>query len=340
MKSYQRISAFGLVVLLSLVANLAHAMPKWCIDKPVKFAGITWESGQFFTEVARIIVEKGYGCKTEVVPGDSPTTEAALIANELQVWMETWGSELLLQGRNRGKINLIGNVLVGGTVEGWFVPEYLVKGDDKRGIKPLAPTLNSVAQLANYTALFNDDAHPGKGRFLNCPAGWTCAANNTQKLKAYKLAMLYTDVRPADGAALDTQIAAAYERGEPLLFYYWGPTAFMSKYRLLQLQEPAYSAACWNTISKNVTNYVCGSATPPKALQIGVSILFQNNAPELVEFFNKISLPLDTVNRTLHEMNLRKLGGDVVARDFMKNNKTLWKQWVPEDVGAKIERAL
>ncbi len=340
MKSYQRISACGLVLLLSLVANLAHAIPKWCIDKPVKFAGITWESGQFFTEVARIIVEKGYGCKTEVVPGDSPTTEAALIANGLQVWMETWGSELLLQGRNRGQINLIGNVLIGGTVEGWFVPEYVVKGDEKRGIKPLAPTLKSVADLANYVELFKDDAHPGKGRFLNCPAGWTCADNNTQKLKAYKLAALYTDVRPADGAALDAQIAGAYERGEPLLFYYWAPTAFMSKYRLLQLQEPAYNAACWNTISKNVTNYVCGSSTPPKALQIGISIPFQNNAPELIEFFNKFSLPVDIVNRTLHEMNQRKAGGDVVAREFMKNNKALWKQWVPEDVGLKVERAL
>ena len=39
-------------------------------------------------------------------------------------------------------------------------------------------------------------------------------------------------------------------------------------------------------------------------------------------------------------MNQRKVGGNVVAREFMKKNKALWKQWVPEDVGLKIERAL
>ena len=266
MKPYQRISAFGLILLLSLVANLAHAKPKWCIDKPVKFAGITWDSGQFFTEVARIIVEKGYGCKTEVVPGDSPTTEAALIANELQVWMETWGSELLRQGRNKGRINLVGNVLVGGTVEGWFVPEYVVNGDESRGIKPLAPTLKSVADLANHAALFKDDAHPGKGRFLNCPTAWNCASNNSQKLKAYKLSALYTDVLAADGAAFDAQITAAYERGDPVLFYYWAPTAFMNKFRLIQLQEPAYNAACWNTISRTVTNYAVPRPQPRPCL--------------------------------------------------------------------------
>ena len=56
-----------------LTAGSAHAADSnaaksgsWCsAGKTVHFAGITWESGAFATEVLRQILEKGYGCKTD-----------------------------------------------------------------------------------------------------------------------------------------------------------------------------------------------------------------------------------------------------------------------------------
>ena len=340
MKPSKLIQVLSLFMLLLASATTVHAVPKWCSDRPVKFAGITWSSGQFFTEVARLILEKGYGCKTEVVTGGGPVTEPALIANELQVSVEDWGSELLRQGRNTGKVNLIGNLLSGGTVEGWYVPEYLISGDEARGIKPLAPDLKSVSDLPRYKDLFKDQASGGKGRFLNCPTIWICMSDNSQKLKAYKLTDSFTDIKPADGPALDAAIVAAYESRKPLLFYYWGPSALLSKYRLVQLKEPAYNQACWNLIQRNVTNYVCGSATPAKTLTIAVSIPFQNNAPELVTFFTKYSVTMDVANQVIAEMNDRKVAASVLAKEFMQKRKVLWTQWVPEDVAKKIEKNL
>ncbi|VFT24321.1 ABC transporter substrate-binding protein [Pseudomonas aeruginosa] len=63
---------------------------------------------------------------------------------------------------------------VKGATEGWWVPEYLVKGDPQRGIEAKAPELRSVADLPRYKALFRDPEEPAKGRFYNCPTGWTC----------------------------------------------------------------------------------------------------------------------------------------------------------------------
>lgn len=334
-----RACLLGLSLMLS--AGGAAATPEWCAEKPVKFAGITWESAQFFTEVARIILEKGYGCRTEVVKAAALGSEAALIANELQVLMEDWGSEVLIQARNKGQIDLIGNLLVGGTVEGWFVPEYVIHGDAARGIKPLAPDLKSVADLVRYKDVFKDDGNPGKAHFLNCPTVWNCRRDNSQKLKAYKLDGIYTDVIPPDGAAMDAVINAAYERGDPLLFYYWAPTAMLGKFRLVQLQEPPFNAPCWNLIHKTTSiKYVCGSSTPPKTLTIGVSMLFQKSAPELIEFFKKYALPVDVVNHAVAGMSGRKRDAAVMAREFMRGQKLLWTQWVPPEVVKKIEKEL
>src|SRR3546814_4923485 len=38
-----------------------------------------------------------------------------------------------------------------------------------------------------------------KGRFYNCPAGWTCELDNSEMLKSYGLEKTYTNFRPGTG---------------------------------------------------------------------------------------------------------------------------------------------
>ena len=104
------------------------------------FRGHHVGSGSFATEVLRQIMEKGYGCKTDVVPGSTAATETAL-ARDLQIWAEQWTgrSEITAKAVSSGAVKLIGDTLPGGTTEGWFVPDYVVKGDPARNIKPVAP---------------------------------------------------------------------------------------------------------------------------------------------------------------------------------------------------------
>ena len=67
------------LVVVAATAGTAHAAGTFCSSgKTVHFAGITWESGAFATEVLRQILEKGYGCATDVVPGSTAATETAL----------------------------------------------------------------------------------------------------------------------------------------------------------------------------------------------------------------------------------------------------------------------
>lgn len=334
--------SLALTVLgMSVLAPGAQAQSAWCKDKPVKFAAVTWESAQFFTEVARFITEHGYNCKTEVVTGSTAVTEAALVSNDLQVWMEQWDrTDVIKRGKQDGKISLVGDLLQGGAVEGWYVPEYVVKGDAKRKIAATAPELKSVSDLPKYKALFKDDEDPSKGRFLNCPTGWDCERINNQKFKAYKLTADYVNFRPGTGGTLDATIASAYERGRPVLFYYWSPAGLMGKYKFSRLAEPDYNEACWKTLQNATTDAACGSATPVTKLMVGVSTPFAKEAPELVGFLSKLQLQGPLLNTIIADMNERKVGGAVKAKEYLQKNQSSWQAWLPADVAARVQAKL
>ncbi len=333
----------ALVLGASLAAPAAYAQSDVCkADQTIRFAGITWESGQLYTSLIRNLLEMGYGCKTEVVTGSTAATETALVGNDVQVWVEQWNrTDIVKKGQEMGKIRLVGDLLSGGgAIEGFFVPEYVVKGDAKRGIKATAPDLKSVSDLPKYKALFKDDEEPGKGRLLSCPVGWDCEKINTQKLKAYKLDGDYTNFRAGTGAALDAAITSSIERGKPILFYYWSPASLMGKYKLVQLQEPAYNEQCWNTLKDIKVKDVCPSATPNTKLTVGVSTPFATSNSGAVAVMEKVQLNPAQINAAVAQMTDRKASGDVVAREFMKANPAVWQKWVSADAASKISAAL
>ena len=73
--------------------------------------------------------------------------------------------------------------------------------------KPAGPP--PTPRHTGIKALFKDPESPGKGRFYNCPTGWTCEGVNSQKLKAYGLEDSYVNFRTGTGPALDAAISSA-----------------------------------------------------------------------------------------------------------------------------------
>lgn len=332
----------GAAALLLAGAASSSFAGAWCnAGKPVKLAGITWESGQFYSAVISEIIKSGYGCKVETVPGSTAATETALVTGDLQLWVEQWNrTDVIKKGVESGKIKLIGDLLEGGAYEGFFVPDFVIRGDAKRGIKPMAPGLQSTADLPKYKNLFKDEEDPDKGRFLNCPTGWDCERINTQKLKAYRLSASYTNFRAGTGSAMDAAISSAYERGKPILFYYWAPATLMGRYKFIQLKEPAYNDKCWQTVQANKGEEPCPSSTPPTRLQVGIGSEFAKSEPALVSFIGKVKLTPDVINLTIAQMSQRKASPEAMAREFLKQRPSIWKNWVPADVAGKVVASL
>ncbi|MCF3640184.1 ABC transporter substrate-binding protein [Rhizobium sp. TRM95111] len=328
--------------LLGGSVTSAHA--SYCGDgNTVTFAGIDWESGAFITEVMKMILSSGYECKVDAIPGNSVTLEQATANNDVQIFAEEWigRSDVWNKAAAAGQVTSVGKTFVGAS-EGWFVPDYVVKGDASRGIDPIAPDLKSVSQLSEpaVAALFQDPEEPSKGRFLNCPSGWTCEGVNTAKLEAYKLDASYVNFRPGTGTALDAAISSVYLQGEPVLFYYWSPTAILGKYKLVQLEEPAYDEACWKELTSAEGKRDKACAFPAVEVAYGVNSEFAKAAPEIIEILEKATFPLAELNASLAYMADEKADAATAAARFLKEKGDVWGVWVSPEAKARIEASV
>lgn len=324
----------------SLLALAVLAQPTRAAE-PIHFGDITWESGSFITEVLRLIVEKGYGLPTDTLPGSTVSLEAALAKNDIQVIGEEWAgrSPAWVKAESEGKVFGLGDTVKGAT-EGWWVPEFVIKGDAARGIKPLAPDLKSVADLPRYKDVFRDPEDPTRGRFLNSPTGWTSEIVNSQKIKAYGLTDSFVNFRTGSGAALDAEVASSIRRGKPVLFYYWSPTPLLGRFKLVKLEEPPFNAEAWKTLSDAKNPNPIGTRSMPAKLAIGVSAPFKAQYPQLVSVFEKVDLPIDLLNGLLADMSEKRTQPRQVALAFLKEQPQVWQQWVPAQVAAKVNAAL
>lgn len=329
------------LLLLLCSALLAFSPVTRAAPPPIHFGDITWESGSFTTELLRFIVEHGFGYPTDTLPGSTVSMEVALARNDIQVIAEEWAgrSPAWVKAEQAGQVFAVGDT-VKNADEGWWVPEYVVKGDPQQGIAPMAPDLRTVTDLKRYPKVFEDPEAPGKGRFLNSPSGWTSETVNSQKLKAYGLDDLYVNFRSGSGAALDAEITSAIRRHKPVLFYYWSPTPLMGRFKLLRLEEPPFDPAAWATLTDASHPHPRGSRSLPAKLSIGVSAAFRQQYPELVECFARVDLPIDTLNRALAEMSEKRQPPAEAARAFLQNTPQLWQSWVPKEVADKVSAAL
>lgn len=330
-----------LVAGLTAMSLSAISLPVSAARTPVHFADLNWESGSLITEVLRFIVENGYDVPTDTLPGTTITLETALAKNDIQVIAEEWAgrSPVWIKAQAEGKVLGVGDTVKGAT-EGWWVPEYVVKGDPARGIAALAPELHSVQDLARYKDVFKDPEAPGKGRFLNSPIGWTSEVVNKQKLKAYGLSDSYVNFRSGSGAALDAEIASSIRRGKPILFYYWSPTPLMGRYKLIQLQEPPFDAKAWQTLTDADNPNPLPTRSLASKLSIGVSMPFQQQYPQITSFFAKVDFPIDALNSALAQMSKKHTLPREAAQAFLKAHPEVWKAWLPVDVAQKVEANL
>ncbi|KAF1010473.1 MAG: Glycine betaine-binding periplasmic protein OusX [Pseudomonas fluorescens] len=328
----------GSLLALSALTQPAHAAEP---VKPIHFGDITWESGSLITEVLRLIVEKGYNLPTDTLPGSTVSLEAALARNDIQVIGEEWAgrSPAWIKAEGEGKVFGLGDTVKGAT-EGWWVPEYVIKGDAERGIKPLAPDLKTTADLARYKDVFRDPEDPTRGRFLNSPTGWTSEIVNSQKIKAYGLSDSFVNFRTGSNAALDAEIASSIRRGKAVVFYYWSPTPLLGRFKLVKLEEPPFNAEAWKTLSDASNPNPQGTRSLPARLAIGVSAPFKAQYPQLVSFFEKVDLPIDLLNSTLAQMAEKRQAPRAVAQAFLKEQPQVWEQWVPADVADKVKASL
>ncbi len=334
MKTFSKVS-LGIVALLG--SGIAAAE---CGD--IQIAEWNWASGELMANVDKIILEEGYACNVELVPGATTTTFASMnekgqpdVAGEL--WINAVREPLnaafdagSLHSANGGPITELG--------EGWWItPATAAKH----------PELKTVLDILEHPEFFPDIEDPSKGAFVGCPAGWGCQLANANLFRAFDMeAKGWKLVDPGSAAGLDGSMTKAVERDQNWFGYYWSPTAMIGKHKMVKVPFGVEFAGSENwdgCIAK--PEQECEDPKPSAWTQSEVHTVvtddFKNKAgDEVMAYLGNRVFPGQVMNDMLVYMGDNQAAGSDAAIEFLATQGSVWESWVSAEVAEKVKAAI
>jgi glycine betaine/proline transport system substrate-binding protein len=321
-----------LVIAVFLVLGISSAS---LAAGSIVFGDFSWDSVQVHNRIAGFILEHGYGYNVTYKFGESIPLILGLRRGDVDATMEVWVDNVydaIVDALREGDVIALG-CNYADAPQGWYVPTYVIEGDEARGIKPMAPDLKSVLDLPKYVELFSEPQSRGKGVFYNAPTGWVAHDINNAKLAAYGLDKYFSSFDTGSDAGLSSVIIRHYQRGEPVLAYNWEPNWIMGLLDMTRLEEPPYSEARWRADF--------GTAYPAANVRILVNRDFPGREPEAASVLANYSTELEHNNAFLAYMQENDASADEAARWFLKEYPEVWTRWIiDQDVIAKVAAAL
>jgi len=300
----------------------------------IVFADAGWDSIRIHNSIAQIIIENGYGYKTDVISGSTATTFQGLREGDINAYTEVWTDnikEVYEEALEAGEIEKL-SVNFNDNDQGLYVPAYVIEGDEERGIDPLAPDLKTVEDLKKYPEVFEDPEDPKKGRVINAPSGWEVEKVITEKFETYGLDETLNNFLPGSDAAIVASLVDAYNKGEGWVGYYWSPTAITAKYDLILLEEETFDQEKWDENK--------GTEFPPNDVVVAVHKDLKDQAPEVVDFLSKYETSSELTEAGLQYMEDNEVDNDEAAIWWMNEYEDVWTEWVSEEVAEKVKEAL
>ena len=333
------VAAAMTVALLSAVTLPAVAQESEAVcgtDRTIDIAEMTWPSAAALAHIHATILEAGYGCNVEIVTGDTvPTSSSMLTRGSPAVAPELWTStieEAWAEGIANGTVVQLGDAITDGTVEGWFIPRYVQEAN---------PELVAATDVIARPDLFPDPEDSSKGRLYSCPPGWACELSTSALYEAYDMEGEWNLFSPGSGGTLDASIARAFVREEPILFYYWGPTAILGKFDAVQLEmgEPDEAVYACNT-DPSCDEPAGVTAYPSSPAVVGAAAWLQEEAPAIAEYFSKVGLTNAEISELLVYGDENQADAAATAENFLRTKQDLWSGWVPAEVAEKVAASL
>ncbi|PKB81517.1 MAG: hypothetical protein BZY88_06245 [SAR202 cluster bacterium Io17-Chloro-G9] len=304
----------------------------------IKLSDTQFESLWINNAIAKFVIENGYGHPVETVELSTPIMQASLASGDIDLNMELWHQNWI---DNYNEETAKGNIVnLGATYEGgpqfFVVPKFMA---EQYNIK-------TVDDMKNHWELVKDPEDSSKGEFHNCPIGWQCAEINRAKIQAYGLDEFFNIKSGGSQAALDAALVGGQKKTEPVFGYYWAPTSIMGAYEWTVLEEPAYTAACWEEVAKGQADasYTATEACAYETLPIdkGMHKDLADKAPDVVEMLRKMNVGLEPINKTAAWAVEAEINDDweKAAVYYLQTFEDRWSTWMPDDNFEKVKDAL
>ena len=316
--------ALSCALLIGLNAGSAQAQE--CGE--VTITEMDWGSAIIVTQVAKFLLEQGYGCSVTTVPSASvPALASVSETGKPDIITELWtnGAPAYVPLLEAGKINELTRVLSDGGLEGLFIPVYLAEAH------PELTTIEGV--LANPDLVGN--------RMHNCPVGWNCqtVATNVAKGGGFAAAGI-EDFVHGSGETLTASIGAAYAAKEPWFGYYWTPSLVKGKFPMVQVDLGPHDP------SKQACNSDKDCATPTmqswpsSVVTTVVTSEFESSHPAETDLMRNLSFTNEMMNSLLAWQDAEGASGDETAVYFLSTQQELWGSWINDAARGKLAALL
>lgn len=309
-------SAAALLAVSALL--LAACAPATAASKPtIKLAENPWTGASVNVAVAKLLLQQKLGYTVEVVKVDEFAQWGALQKGDLSSSLEVWPSghaKDITDYIDKGLVENLGLLGAVGQI-GWFTPNYVIDAH------PELATWEGLKKPEN-AALFKTAETGDQGEFLQGDPSWTYYDFDIIK----NLGLDFKVVQAGSEDAMFAAVDAAYQRKQPVLFYYWAPNWAFGKYKLTKIDLPKYSPDCY----ANATSGGVACDYPPDPLfKVGDPKL-KDTAPEAYQFLKNFNYSNDDQIAMIYDVVVNKKTADAAAQTWIDNNESKWSAWLPK----------
>ncbi|UYN98506.1 MAG: hypothetical protein KIT02_11115 [Devosia sp.] len=291
-----------------------------CGTQPFAIARMSWSSAALLAEIHARLLAQNFGCDVRVTPGDLAATVSSMgSTGQPAMAPEMWTTrvaDMWNQASEAQMIRAAAPTYGAETFEGWYMPADLAAA--------FAAPIEASALVQTLPA--SGVALPL--RFISCPVDWACSVINRNLIAAQGLTNMVEIVEPANRFEMDQLIAAAVNRREPFLFYYWQPNAILAQLDFVPVDMGAFDADAAKCLASRVCTDPKASAFPADQVVMAVADRVFSDMPALAGYLQRATMPLAEMNRMLGQLNEPGATVEAVADRFVAERGEVWSDWV------------
>jgi glycine betaine/proline transport system substrate-binding protein len=275
-----------------------------------------WTASALNAEVAKILIEENLGNSVEITAIDENTMFAGLAAGDLDSCLEVWPSGVTAEEQaylddatvvQLGPLGAVGQI-------GWYVPRYVQE--------QFPETVTWEGFLDPEVASQFASAETGDlGRFLGTDPSYSQYDEAIIENLGLPLQVVFSGSEAATVAALDSAVAAE----EPILMYWWVPTAAAAKYDLVPVELPEYTDECYADPAEIACAY------PEDVLVKIASAQLAEKDPAVNNFLAWFTLTNEDQSSMLPAVEIDGEPAAEIAAQWVADHEDTWSAWLSGD---------
>ncbi len=289
-------------------------------DKPtITFVVNAWTASALNVAVASQLIESELGYPVEVIAIDeNEAMFTGLADGTLDAVLEIWPSGITATEQaffDDGSVVDIGGLGAIGKI-GWFVPQYVL--DEHPDMATWEGLVSAEAGEYFSTAETGD-----LGRFLGTDPSYSQYDALLIENLGLPFEVQYSGSEPATVAELEARSAA----NEPVLMYWWTPTAAVGKFNLVNVALPEFTPECGASGAAADGDVACDYPEDP--IFKAVSGELADKAPDVFAFLEAFTI---TNADQLEMLPSAEIDGEDpadVAAAWIEAHGDTWAAWLP-----------